>query len=70
MKMTKETFRRALRTFWQAFVGVLIGNIALLSAIDFEADTRTVVISICVQILAPALSAGLAALMNMEEVDE
>jgi len=67
MRPTKETARRALRTFLQAFLGVFAANITYLSSISFDVGTKEIVISVCTQILAPALSAGLAALMNLED---
>lgn len=66
MKFTKESARRALRTFVQAFLGVFAANVTYLSTLDWELDTKTIVITIVAQVVAPALSAGLAALMNME----
>lgn len=70
MKFTKESARRALRTFIQAFLGVLATNVTYLSTLDWELDTKTIVITIVAQVVAPALSAGLAALMNMESDTE
>lgn len=69
MKFTKESARRALRTFVQAFLGVFAANVTYLSTLDWELDTKTIVITIVAQVVAPALSAGLAALMNMEEAE-
>jgi hypothetical protein len=69
MKFTKESARRALRTFIQAFLGVFAANVTYLSTLDWELDTKTIVITIVAQVVAPALSAGLAALMNMEEAE-
>lgn len=66
MKFTSESMYRAVRTFIQAFFGVLAGNMALITALDFTMEPKTVITTICIQILAPALSAGLAAVMNMK----
>lgn len=67
MKFTKESLNRALRTFLQAFLGMLAVNITYLSTMDWELDTKTIITTICSQILGPALSAGIAAVMNMQK---
>lgn len=67
MKFTSESMYRAVRTFIQAFFGVLVGNMALISALDFTMEPKTVITAVCVQVIAPALSAGLAAVMNMKD---
>ena len=61
MKFTKETAYRALRTFLQAFIPALAVGIV-------EADgsiTRGAIITLIV----PAISAGIAAVMNLEKED-
>ena len=70
MKFTKESARRALRTFIQAFLGVFAANVTYLSTMDWELGTKQILITVGAQILAPAISAGMAALMNMEESEE
>lgn len=70
MKFTSESMYRAVRTFIQAFFGVLAGNMALISALDFTMEPKTVITTVCIQILAPAISAGLAAVMNMKSGTE
>lgn len=69
MKFTKESARRALRTFIQAFLGVFAANVTYLSTMDWDLGTKQILITVGTQILAPALSAGVAALMNMEEAE-
>lgn len=61
MKFTKETARRMLRTFLQAFIPAIIVG---LKTLDFENGGigRTIVISLVI----PAVAAGLAAVMNLE----
>lgn len=66
MKITKETLRRAGRTFLQAAIGYIVANIAL---IDFTA-TEDVFYSALVGLAVSALSAGVAALMNLETPEE
>ncbi len=70
MKFTSESAYRAVRTFVQAFFGVLVGNMTLISALDFTMEPKTVVTTICIQIFAPAVSAGIAAVMNMSNAEE
>lgn len=62
-RFTKETWRRALRTFWQAFFASIVGTVALVDTTDEEALLKSVIFVVVV----PALSAGIAALMNLEE---
>lgn len=62
-RFTKETWRRALRTFWQAFFASIVGTVALIDTTDEEALLKSVTFVVVV----PALSAGIAALMNLEE---
>jgi hypothetical protein len=61
-KVTKETLRRALRTFIQAFLGYVIINAAV---IDFS-DDKEVMKSSVLCFLISAAAAGLAAVMNLE----
>ncbi len=70
MKFTSESAYRAVRTFVQAFFGVLVGNMTLISALDFTMEPKTVITTICIQIFAPAISAGIAAVMNMSSAKE
>lgn len=65
MKFTKETWRRVLRTFWQAFFASVVGTMALVDFSDKDALMRSVVFAVVV----PALAAGLAAIMNLEQGD-
>lgn len=63
MKFTKETWRRALRTFIQAAVAYLAAN---LFVVDFTAEGE-VLTSALVGLVVSALAAGLAAVMNLEK---
>ena len=56
----KETLRRALRTFLQAFVGYVVGNISLIAWTDGGAIKQGVKI-----LISGAVACGLAALMNL-----
>lgn len=66
MKITKETLRRAGRTFLQAAIGYIAANIAF---IDFTA-TEDVFYSALLGLAVSAISAGVAALMNLETPKE
>ena len=66
MKITKETLRRAGRTFLQAAIGYIAANIAF---IDFTA-TEDVFYSALIGLAVSAISAGVAALMNLETPTE
>lgn len=66
MKITKETLRRAGRTFLQAAIGYITANIAF---IDFTA-TEDVFYSALIGLAVSAISAGVAALMNLETPKE
>ena len=63
MKVTKETLKKAGRTFLQAAVGYIVANFAF---VDFTA-TKEVIYSALIGLLASAGAAGVAALMNLEK---
>ena len=63
MKITKETLRRAGRTFVQAAVSYIAVNIAI---IDFNA-AEDVLKSALIGLAVSAMSAGIAAVMNLEK---
>jgi hypothetical protein len=62
MKFTKETARRALRTFIQAFIPALLAGIKVATLDSEDSFTWGAVIALVV----PAVSAGIAAVMNLE----
>ena len=65
MKFTKETARRALRTFIQAAVGFIASNVVLqVSGVTWD-DISTIK-SAGIGLIASALAAGAAAVMNLE----
>lgn len=66
MRFTKETARRAARTFLQAFVGYLVVNLPI---VDFGAE-KAVLKSALIGILVSAAAAGIAALMNVERDED
>ena len=65
-KFTKETLRRMGRTFIQAAVSYIAVNIAV---VDFT-ETGEVLQSAIIGLAISALSAGIAAVMNLEEVTD
>lgn len=65
-KITKETIRRALRTFVQTAVGYIAVNIAV---VDFTASGE-VIKSALVGVLIAGVSAGISAVMNLEKTEE
>ena len=66
MKFTKETARRALRTFIQAALAYIAVNIAL---IDFNSD-KELIRSGLIGLAVAAFAAGLGAVMNLEKVED
>lgn len=63
MKFTKETWRRALRTFIQAAAAYIAAN---LFVVDFTAEGE-VLTSALIGLAVSALAAGLSAAMNLEK---
>ena len=63
---TEETLRRMGRTFFQAAISYIAVNIVV---VDFNA-TEDVLKSALIGLGVSALSAGIAAVMNLEEVKE
>lgn len=59
----KEWLRRAVRTFGQAFTGVIVADVAAgVDLIDLKGVLTLVV--------GPAIAAGIAAVMNMDKKTE
>ena len=65
MKFTKETLRRAARTFLQTAAAYLAANLCV---IDFTAS-EDVIQSTLFGLVVSAAAAGLAAIMNLEKVE-
>lgn len=63
MRFTRETARRAARTFIQAFVSYIAVNVVV---IDFSAD-ESVIKSALIGLGVSALAAGISAAMNLEK---
>jgi len=66
MKFTKETARRMARTFLQAAAAYIAVNLV---AVDFSSG-KEVVKSALIGLGISAVSAGLAAVMNLEKGDK
>ena len=64
--ITKETVRRSTRTFIQAAIGYISVN---LIAVDFSCG-KEVAKSAIIGLLVSAISAGVAAVMNLEKEGE
>lgn len=62
MKFTKETLRRAIRTFLQAVVAYIIANITI---VDFS--EKSIAKSALIGLITSALAAGISAVMNLEQ---
>ena len=60
----KETIRRAFRTFVQTAIGYIVTNIAILSDPETLQNTDILKTTI-VGLIISAISAGLAAVMNL-----
>lgn len=65
-KITKETLRRAFRTFVQTVAGYIAVNIVV---VDFTASGE-VIKSALVGVLIAGVSAGISAVMNLEKREE
>lgn len=63
MKFTKETAKRALRTFIQAALAYLAVNITV---VDFNSD-KEILKSTLIGIVVSAVAAGISAVMNLEK---
>ena len=66
MKFTKETFYRALRTFFQAALGFIAASGAAVFSEDGSSGARSAVIALA----GSAAAAGIAAVMNLESEEE
>lgn len=66
MKFTKETFRRALRTFAQSALSYFIINICV---VDFT-QPKDVIFSAFIGLCVSAGAAGFAAVMNLEKPED
>lgn len=66
MKCTKETIKKALRTFIQTGVGYFAVNLAL---VDFSAE-KSVLKTTLAGVAVCAVSSGISAVMNLEKKGE
>ncbi len=67
--ITKNCLIRALRTFLQTAIGYVITNVALnLSGVDFS--DKNMVKNVLIGLAVSALSAGAAAVMNIEKTEK
>ncbi len=63
MKFTKETVKRMARTFLQAAVAYIVVNLVTVDFSSGKEVVKSALIGLCVS----AISAGLAAVMNLEK---
>ncbi len=64
---TATTWRRTYRTFIQAFFGCIgTEGVLILAGFDWTQDRRTIITAILTAVIAPAISAGVASVMNLE----
>lgn len=66
MKFTKETFNRVLRTFLQAAIAYIAVNLAVVDFTSSKEVVKSALIGLCVS----AVSAGIAAVMNLEKPEQ
>lgn len=66
MKITKETLRRAGRTFLQTAISYVAANLCL---VDFT-QSKDIIVSALLGLVISALSAGLAAIMNLQKNEQ
>ena len=66
MKFTKETAKRAFRTFGQAAVGYIIANLAVVDLTSGKDVAKSALIGLGVS----AVAAGLSAVMNLQKREE
>lgn len=66
MKFTKESFIRAVRTFFQSVIAYVLVNIAV---VDFSNDNETIR-SALIGLIISAIAGGISAVMNMENVGD
>ena len=67
-RFTATTWKRTYRTFLQAFLGTLGTEGVLIAAgFDWTQDKKTIITAILTAVIAPAISAGCAAVMNLEQ---
>lgn len=65
-RFTKETAKRAVRTFGQAAVGYIVANLAIVDFSSGKEVAKSALIGLCMS----ALAAGLSAVMNLQKKEE
>lgn len=65
MRFTKETLKRALRTFLQTAIAYIAVNIAVVDFSEKEAAKSAVI-----GLIVSSVAAGLAAVMNLEKKED
>lgn len=68
MKITKTTIKKAVRTFIQTAIGYIVTNLAMFfSGIDYT--DKNMLVNTGIGIAIAAVSAGAAAVMNLEKTE-
>ncbi|MBR6393044.1 MAG: hypothetical protein IKS12_07130 [Eubacterium sp.] len=62
MKFTKETAKRTMRTFIQAFLPALVVGVSTMTFGEDGSITKGAIVALVI----PAIAAGIAAVMNLE----
>lgn len=63
MKPTRNTVKRAIRTFIQTVIGYIAVNMVMINFTEEKSIVKQAVIALCVS----SVSAGLSAVMNLEK---
>lgn len=66
MKFTKETLKRAVRTFLQTALAYFTTNLAVVTFTDDKATIKSYMLGLVIS----SVSAGVSALMNLEKQDD
>lgn len=66
MRFTKETLKRALRTFLQAAIAYVVTHVTIIDLTDADEVVKRALIGLVVA----AISAGIAAAMNLEDKEK
>ena len=66
MRFTKETAKRALRTFIQAAIAYIAVNLTM---IDFN-EAKEMIKSAVIELIVSAVAAGIAAVMKLQQIEE
>lgn len=66
MRVTEQTIKRALRTFFQSAVAYVMVNALCINYAEVKGGLQNALIGLAIS----AMSAGIAGVMNMERIEE